>query len=140
MVSNSSPSLLSVPRFNNQGGSLFALQFNSPLPFVPRRVFFVTRASEDIIGGGHAHKECSQILIAVNGEIEVDVQNGKERFHFVLNSPNEALLVPPRNWIDYRMKSLTGVLVVLASHDYQESDYIRALGEILEPSSEGVTN
>jgi UDP-2-acetamido-3-amino-2,3-dideoxy-glucuronate N-acetyltransferase len=140
MVNNSPPSILSVPCFNNQSGSLFALQFNSPVPFVPRRVFFVTSALENMTRGGHAHRECSQVLIAINGETEVDVQSGRERLHFVLNSPTDALLVPPMNWVDYRMKSSTSVLLVLASHDYQESDYIKSLHEVLMPNSEGVTN
>ena len=47
------------------------------LPFEPKRIFYVTGIpEEDQERGGHAHKECAQLLICQQGSVEVSASNG----------------------------------------------------------------
>ena len=46
-----------------------------------------------------------------------------------LDDPNHALHVPPRVWASQFAFSPDAVLTVLASHAYEESDYIRTYDE-----------
>ncbi len=73
--------------------------------------------------GGHRHLQCTQALIAVAGEVSVFCDNGIEKSTYELKSPGEALIVTPEDW--HTMKFSPGsILLSLASHHYEKSDYI----------------
>ncbi len=75
--------------------------------------------------GGHAHKDLAQILIAVSGEFDVVLHDGKEEITERLNRPNEGLLIPRMVWRELKSFTPNAVCLVLASAIYLESDYIR---------------
>ena len=64
------------------------------------------------------------MLIAVNGFVEIDVENIHSRTKFVLTPSEKALCVPPNNWLEFRTESLTTSLIVLASTVFDEKDYL----------------
>jgi len=95
------------------------------LPFEIKRVYWVYETPEHIERGNHAHVQCRQVLIAVNGAIDIELENTdgeKELFH--LNTPSIGLFVPVMHWRKINMKK-GSVLLSLASHDFDEDDYIR---------------
>jgi UDP-2-acetamido-3-amino-2,3-dideoxy-glucuronate N-acetyltransferase len=106
-------------------GNLTEVGLQRDLPFSPKRVFLVQSVPDSRVRGEHAHKECHQCLVCVNGSVSVIVDNGKEREEFCLTQPNEGLYLPPYIWgIQYKYSS-DAVLMVYASHDYDSDDYIR---------------
>jgi hypothetical protein len=90
------------------------------LPFPVKRVFWIHNVPIKEIRGGHAHKVLKQILIAVNGAVCVRA-GGTD---YILDHSDAALYIPPNNMI--RMTFLTEgtILLVLASHKYNQKDYI----------------
>lgn len=113
-------------------GSLAAMEFVSQCPFVPKRLFLVHGVPSKSVRGEHAHFECHQFLIAVSGSVAVAVDDGKNRGSVVLDSPALGLYIPPLTWGSQYQFSNDAVLLVLASHEYNDADYIRDYSKYLE--------
>jgi acetyltransferase-like isoleucine patch superfamily enzyme len=113
-------------------GSLAAMEFVSQCPFVPKRLFLVHGVPSKSVRGEHAHFECHQFLIATSGSVAVAVDDGKNRGSVVLDSPALGLYIPPLTWGSQYQFSNDAVLLVLASHEYNDADYIRDYSKYLE--------
>jgi hypothetical protein len=68
----------------------------------------------------------------------VSVDDGKNRGSVVLSSPDRGLYIPPLTWGSQYQFSSDAVLLVLASHNYDEVDYIRDYTKYLEVVSGSV--
>jgi hypothetical protein len=116
--------LIELPEFADSRGALVVAEHLKQLPFAIERVFFQTRVPAGDKRGMHAHRECHQVLICVNGAVSASVDNGIERQTVRLDRANLALHMPPMTWgtqFDYAPDT---VLLVLASHGYDATDYI----------------
>jgi UDP-2-acetamido-3-amino-2,3-dideoxy-glucuronate N-acetyltransferase len=116
--------IVAVRRADDMRGSLAAIEFNA-LPFVPARAFTVFGVPSAEIRGEHAHRVCHQLLVCVAGSLAVLVDDGLSRAEVVLDDPSVALYLPPRTWGSQFGYSADAVLVVLASHPYDATDYVR---------------
>lgn len=110
-------------------GFLCAAEFDSNLPFVPRRCFWVYAVPNQQIRGEHAHRRCAQFLVAVTGRLRVVADDGERREEFWLDRPNLGLYLPPMTWGIQYGYSEDAVLMVLASDPYEPQDYIRDYAE-----------
>jgi acetyltransferase-like isoleucine patch superfamily enzyme/dTDP-4-dehydrorhamnose 3,5-epimerase-like enzyme len=119
-------------------GSLAAMEFASQCPFNPKRLFMVHGVPNKSVRGEHAHHACHQFLIAASGSVTVSVDDGKNRGSVVLNSPDRGLYIPPLTWGSQYQFSSDAVLLVLASHEYDDADYIRDYTKYLEVVSGSV--
>jgi len=106
-------------------GDLSVVNSND-VPFKVKRVFWINNVPKGTWRGGHAHKICHQMLLGMSGNITVSGGDGT----YCMDG-GVGLYVPPLNWIDICFRSANGSLLVLASHDYDESDYIRDYAEYL---------
>jgi acetyltransferase-like isoleucine patch superfamily enzyme len=95
------------------------------VPFVPKRWFLVYDVPSREVRGAHAHRRCHQFLVCVAGEVTVAVDDGENRTEVVLDDPTLGIYVPPFVWGSQFRYDSTSVLLVLASHEYDASDYIR---------------
>ncbi len=112
-------------------GALSAGEFERDIPFVPLRYFLVFDVPTAKTRGEHAHKQCHQFLIAVKGSVSVVADDGVHREEFLLNRPDLGVHLPPMTWgIQYRY-SADAVLLVFASHYYDNADYIRDYPDFL---------
>lgn len=100
-------------------------------PFPVKRVFTLL-APAGAMRGQHAHRECSQFLMAPTGKIEVAVTTGGSVQEYRLDTPTVGLLVPPLVWASEFFASDTSSLLVLCNQEYEESDYIREWDEYLD--------
>ena len=75
--------------------------------------------------GAHAHVECHQFLIAASGSFEVLLDDGRTQRQVLLNKPNMGIHIPPGIWASEINFSSGAICLVLASHPYNEKDYIR---------------
>ena len=112
-------------------GRLTVGQAGTDVPFVPQRYFMVFDVPGKDVRGEHAHHVCEQFLICVRGSVSVVVDDGKVSEEYLLDRPDLGLYVPPMVWaIEYRY-SPDALLLVLASHAYDNRDYIRDYDEFL---------
>jgi hypothetical protein len=123
--------LLKLPKIQATSGNITSLNNGDNAPFEIKRVFFIYDIPSGEDRGAHAHKECHQLLIAITGSFEVEVFDGIESTRFFLNQPNIGLNIPPGIWASEINFSGGGICLVLASHEYDESDYIRDYQEYL---------
>lgn len=114
-----------APRVDDLRGALTFGEVGVHLPFTPLRYFIVSEVPNQEIRGEHAHLECHQLLICVSGEVMVAIDDGSARGEVLLDRSDVALHLPPRVWASQYKYSADATLLVLASHTYDESDYIR---------------
>lgn len=112
------------PRYLDPNGDLCVYEAGQQVPFDIRRIFTVSALAGDI-RGDHAHKQCSQLLVCVSGQIRVVCDDGSVVTHHQLDSMNYGLLVPPGIWSREEYITDGAVLMVLCDRDYEEEDYIR---------------
>jgi hypothetical protein len=98
-------------------------------PFPIRRVYWLHDTCDGELRGHHAHKTLSQLLVAVSGAIDVELDDGRRKEMYRLNTPQMALFVPPMLWRTLTVRRPESVLVVLASAAFDEADYIREYSE-----------
>lgn len=94
-------------------------------PFEVKRVYWTYYTPQDVVRGGHAHRDLQQIIFAVSGNIEfntLDLDGNSDSF--LLTNPSEGLYIPKLIWRDIKF-SHNAVLLCLASEHYDENDYFR---------------
>lgn len=125
-------SLYELAKNEEPEGNLTYIYNNIHIPFKVKRVFY----SYDIPGGesrgAHAHKECHQFLIAASGSYEVVLNDGINKRTITLNRPFYGLHIPPGIWAEEQGFSSGSICLVLASHGYDENDYIRDYNDFLK--------
>lgn len=110
-------------------GNLVVGEFNKDIPFAVERFFAIYSVPDKQIRGEHAHKKCHQFLLAISGSCRVRVNDGFSDTEFLLSLPSRGLHIPPMNWgVQYEYSS-DAVLLVFASHSYEDEDYIRSYEE-----------
>jgi len=117
--------ILYLPQVGDREGHITFIHNNQEVPFVIKRVFYLYDIPGGESRGAHAHKSCHQLLIAASGAFEVLLDDGKIKRQVMLNRPNIGLHIPPGLWASEINFSSGAVCLVLASHLYDENDYIR---------------
>lgn len=117
---------------SDRKGNLSVVQNGDTIPFDVKRVYYLYDVPSGESRGAHAHKDLSQLIIAASGSFTVTLDDGKVKRSFLLNRPYQGLLVVPGIWRDLDDFSSGSVCMVLASHVYDEEDYIRDYEEFLE--------
>jgi len=118
-------SLIELPRIKNRAGNITAVENNIEIPFDTKRIFYLYDIPGGESRGGHSHKECHQFLLAASGSFEVLLDDGKIKKTVMLNQPFRGLHIPPGIWASEVNFSSGAICLVMASHTYDESDYIR---------------
>ena len=106
-------------------GAIVFCEESGGLPFAPKRVFYLYDIPAGESRGAHAHKECHQLLVAVSGAFQVELTDGHNRKAIHLSQPHIGLHIPPGIWAAEKEFSGGAICLVLASHEYDESDDIR---------------
>lgn len=118
-------SIIMLPRIKNRAGNITPVHNSQELPFNVERVFYLYDIPGGESRGAHAHKECHQFLIAAGGSFEVLLNDGRTQRLVQLNRPYFGLHIPPMIWASEINFSSGSICLVLASHRYNEQDYIR---------------
>ena len=117
---------------SNQGfGMLTPIEAGIDIPFDIKRIYYIYDVNDNVIRGKHSHKKLHQMLICMNGSIDIRLENyfGEEKY--TLNDPSIGLYVGPDNWREMSNFTDNGILLVLASAPYDENDYIRDYDEFI---------
>ena len=120
-----SPHIINLTSKGDDRGSLTVAEAGIKVPFQINRVYWLHGTKPGVDRGFHSHNDLEQVLVAVSGSCEIEVDDGKVIETYSLNSPAEGLYMGPGIWRVMRNFSPECVLMVMASHLYDESDYIR---------------
>lgn len=108
----------------DQRGHLTSISSGLDFSFDIKRVFYQYEVPNTAIRGGHAHRECHQVLIAVSGAVEVILDDGHRKRLVQLYHPDTALHIVPGIWATQFNFAPGTVCLVLASHAYDPNDYV----------------
>jgi hypothetical protein len=124
-------STVDLSKVHTNHGNITVVENNNN-PFEVKRIYYLYDVPGGVERGGHAHYELEQYIIAASGSFDVILDDGTNKQKFTLNRPYLALHVLPGLWRELSNFSSGSICLVLASHKYDESDYIRDYKEFLE--------
>lgn len=124
--------IIELPKICDSRGNLTVADGIRNIPFNVKRVYWTYDIPAGESRGGHAHRECEELIVAVSGSFDVTLDNGQERKTFRLNHPYQALYVNRMIWRTLDDFSSGAVCLVLASELFEESDYIYDYDEFIE--------
>lgn len=129
-------SIIELPQIKNRAGNITPVSNFIEIPFDIKRVFYIYDIPGGEDRGAHAHKECHQFLVAASGSFDVELFDGHIKRTITLNRPYYGLHIPPGIWASEKSFSSGSVCLVLASHPYDEGDYIRDYENFLNYKNE----
>ena len=115
---------ISHETFRDSRGLLSVFDLSSK--FTGYKRIFVT--SDGTIGssrGGHAHRDQTQILFAIQGSFAIEFTSRNESGTLILNPESDGVLIPNLYWSTQTPLDEKSVLLVFASGPYDENEYIR---------------
>ena len=124
--------IIDLPKHIDPRGNLTVVEQLENVPFGIARVYWTYDIPAGERRGGHAHRTCEDVIIAVSGSFDVVLDNGlgeKEVHH--LNHPYQGLYVGTNIWRTLEDFSSGAVCLVLASELFDENEYIYDYDEFL---------
>lgn len=113
-------------------GGLNVLERSEDIPFDVRRIYYIFDTPADVSRGYHAHKSLRQLAICLAGSCDILIDDGCTEEVYSLNPDSGGLLIGDMVWREMHNFSNDCVLLVLASEEYDEADYIRNYDEFKE--------
>jgi hypothetical protein len=123
--------LLELPKIHTDGGNITAINNEIDIPFKIKRVYYLFDVPSGESRGGHGHMDLHQIIIAVSGSFDIIIDDGNIKRTFHLARPNIGIYMPPGLWRELSNFSSGSICLVLASHLYDETDYLRDYKEFI---------
>ena len=125
--------IIQLPKLKERDkGAISFVENLEDVPFIVKRIFYLYDIPGGESRGAHSHKECHQFLIATSGSFEVQLDDGKVKKTVMLNQPYRGLHIPPGIWASEVNFSSGAICLVMASHTYDEKDYIRDYKQFLD--------
>lgn len=128
-MANAKPRLIPLRKIADVRG---AVTVGEGLPFAIKRFFTFQQTPTEITRGGHAHRTLEQLIVLFSGAVVAVTIQPSDSFsvqHRMVDVTH-ALYVPPMTWLDLHLMRNAQVLV-LASAEYDEADYIRNRDEFM---------
>ena len=117
------PAIIEIPAFTDERGTVAVLE---QVQFDIKRVFYIYEVADWAVRGRHALRTCHQILVAVTGKLQVNVDGQS----YLLDSPDRGLYIPPLAWRALVFLAEGTICLVVASELYDENDYIEDRNEL----------
>jgi len=117
--------LYRLPQFTDLRGSMVVGEFDTQLPFQPRRFMVLHAVPTRQVRGEHAFKQTEQFIVCLQGQCALVVDDGAARREVQLSEKHVGIHVPPMVWsVQYKF-SQDALVLVLASREYDPADYVR---------------
>src|SRR5437016_807845 len=123
--------LIDLPRIVDPRGNLTFIEAQRTVPFEIKRVYYLYDVPGGATRAGHGHKTLEQLIIAMSGSFDVELDDGRTKKKYHLNRSYYGLYVPPMIWRSIDNFSSGSVCMVLASDLFAEADYYRDYPEFL---------
>lgn len=117
-------------------GELIAIESSKDIPFDIKRIYYLFNSPKDQVRARHAHKNLTQLYIAVSGSCTILTDDGENKKTITLDKPNIGLLFDKTIWREVVDFSKDCVLLILADDFFKEEDYIRDYEEFIKYISE----
>jgi dTDP-4-dehydrorhamnose 3,5-epimerase-like enzyme len=126
------PTILNLPKFEDPRGNLTFIEQENHIPFAIKRVYWIYDVPGGQERGGHAFKEQRELIVALSGSFDVEVDDGNGKQTYSLNRSYYGLYIPAGLWRHMQNFSTNAVVLVLSSTFFSEEDYIRDYDDFLK--------
>jgi len=123
--------IIELPKFEDPRGNLSFVEGGKHIPFLIERVYWIYDVPGGQARGGHAFKKQQELIIALSGSFDVEVDDGAVKKVFSLTRSYYGLYIPARLWRRMQNFSTNSLALVISSTIYDEGDYIRDYQEFL---------
>lgn len=135
--------LFDLPQHRDARGALTFVQNGSmmlcasgvddvvPVGFDFERAFWIYDVPTGAERGGHAHRTCAELLVAVHGSFDLELNDGQDVTTIHLDRPDQAVLIRPMVWCRLYNFSTDFVGLCLASQEYLPQGYINSYDEFV---------
>lgn len=120
-----------LSKIHNRAGNITIIEGDKSIPFPVKRIYYLYDIPGGEARGGHAHKALYQLIVAASGSFDVLLDDGQNKKIVTLNRPDYGLMVVPGIWRELFEFSSGAICLVLASHKYEVTDYIREYDDFL---------
>ena len=127
--------LIDLPQIHDPRGNLTFIESGRHLPFDIKRVYYLYDVPGGSTRAGHGHKTLQQLVIAMSGSFDIELDDGYTKRKYHLNRSYYGLYICPMIWRAIDNFSSGSVCMVLASDYYKESDYYREYSEFLDAAN-----
>ena len=110
-------------------GELSFFEATREISFDIKRIYYISKVSEGVRRGFHAHKELKQLLFCSFGRIQIVLENNNGREEIELSDPSVGVVIEECTWREMLWLQKDSVLCVAASDFYNSEDYIRKYDE-----------
>ena len=126
------PLIINLPKVPDLRGCLSFIEEELHVPFRIRRAYWIYDVPGGEHRGGHAFRNTDELIIALSGSFDVVLHDGNHESHVHLNRSYYGVLVPKMRWRLLENFSTNSLALIIASTNYDPSDYIRDFMEFQE--------
>lgn len=129
--------IIELPKFLDARGNLSFVEQNNHIPFEIKRTYWIYDVPGGEDRGGHAFRDNQEVVIALSGAFDVEVDDGVNKKRFSLNRSYYGLYIPKGLWRTMENFSTNSFALEFGSVDYSADDYIRDYDEFLNLKKDG---
>ncbi|HEX7885747.1 MAG TPA: DegT/DnrJ/EryC1/StrS family aminotransferase [Phenylobacterium sp.] len=108
-----------------ENGILGVAEVTRHIGFPVHRAYYIRDVPAGQGRGSHGHKALRQCFLCLRGSVRLSISKDGRTEVVELNRPSQAAVVSAGCWRDLSDFSHDSVIIVLASEEYDEADYIR---------------
>lgn len=123
--------LIRFQEFIDSRGILNVLEFENEFDFLIRRVYYMYGVTDGESRGFHGHRNLKQLIVCINGTVDLLIDDGKKSTTISLKNRNEGVLIDYPAWRELHNFTEETILLVFASEVYDQDDYITDYEEFL---------
>jgi dTDP-4-dehydrorhamnose 3,5-epimerase-like enzyme len=106
-------------------GKLVPVEFDSAIPFVVKRLYYIWGVPVGVVRGGHAHTLEQEFFVCVRGKCTLKAStDGGELHKIVLRTSNRGVFVDSLVWHEFTDFSPDAILLCFSSTTYLPDNYI----------------
>lgn len=121
---DNSAQIIKLPKILDSRGNLSFIEADKHIPFEILRSYWIYDVPGGEKRGGHAYKNNQEFIVALSGSFDVILNDGTTEKTFTLNRSYYGLYVPKMMWRQMVNFSTNSLALILASTDFDISDYI----------------
>jgi dTDP-4-dehydrorhamnose 3,5-epimerase-like enzyme len=127
--------IIELPQVTDPRGNLTFIEGERHIPFPIKRVYYLYDVPGGATRAGHGHKTLQQLIIAMSGSFDIELDDGLAKQKYHLNRSYYGLYVSPMMWREIDNFSSGSVCMVLASDYFDEADYYRDYADFLRAAN-----
>lgn len=120
---------IDLPKITDPRGNLSFLESEEHVPFKIKRAYWIYDVPGGQMRGGHAYSDQNELIIALSGSFDVELDDGETKRKISLNRSYCGVYVPSMIWRTLDNFSTNSLCLILSSKEYDEKLYIRDYNE-----------